>query len=202
LLGIWPIAPEWRNACDVRIGIMTLRCHRLLIILALLALAVTPITAESLIEEPPCFCQVRTTDHRIAQALTRAMRDSPTFRDLVARINFSDVVVYVVADVGLLPSGIDGRLTFVSSTGGYRYVMVRVNTGLPTVRLASLLGHELQHAREVADSDAIVDPASLAREYNAHIGYRQRRNSEGDMFDSSAAIQAGQQVLREVRTAE
>ena len=168
----------------------------------LLLRAVTPITAESLIEEPPCFCQVRTTDHRIAQALDRARRDSPTFRELVNRINYSDVVVYVIPDGGTLPSGIDGRLTFVSSIGGYRYVLVQVNIGVPALRLASVLGHELQHAREIADSDAIVDPASLAREYNARIGYRQRRGYDGETYDSSAAIKAGQQVLREVRTAE
>ena len=181
---------------------MTPRCLHPLLILVLLVLAVTSVTAESLIEKLPCFCQVRTTDRRITQALARALRDSPTFRELITRINFSDVVVYVIADVGTLPSGIDGRLAFVSSTGGYRYVLVRVNTTLTIVQLASLLGHELQHAREIADSAAIVDPSSLAREYNERLGYRERRGYNGETYDSRAAIKTGHQVFREIRMAE
>src|SRR6186997_301870 len=109
---------------------MTPRCPRLLLLAALTLCAVTRVTAESLIDQPPRYCQVRTTDRRLSAAVERGLRDSPTFRELVNRINASDVVVYVTADAATLPPGVDGRLTFLSSTGGFRYVVVRVNSNL------------------------------------------------------------------------
>ena len=147
---------------------MTLRCLLSLPLFAALAFGVTPVTAESLADQPPRYCQVRTTHQRLSAAVDLGLRDSPTFRELVNRINVSDVVVYVTADAEtLLPPGLDGRLTFLSATGGFRYVVVRVNTNLSAPRLVSLLGHELQHAREIADSDTIVDPLSMARVHRA-----------------------------------
>ena len=180
---------------------MTLRCLLSLPLLVVPTLgAVTPVTAESLIDQPPRYCQVRTTDRRLSDAVDLGLRDSPTFRERVNRINASDVVVYVTADSEtMLPPGLDARLTFLSSTGGFRYVVVRVNTNLSAPRLVSLLGHELQHAREIADSDAIVDPDSMAREYADRLGYHSRTTTHDQQtYDSKAAIRAGEQVLREV----
>jgi hypothetical protein len=182
---------------------MTRRCLQTVSIVAALVLcAVTSATADSLIEVLPKPPQVRTTDHRINAAVERGLRDSPTFRGLVDRINASNVVVYVTADAGAMPQGLDGQLTFVSSAGGFRYVLVRVKTALAAARLVSLLGHELQHAREIADSEAIVDAPSMAREYTARLGYCTRRRAAGNMFDSRAAVQAGERVLRELLTGE
>jgi hypothetical protein len=179
---------------------MTPRCCRLLPLLAALTLgAVTPVTAESLLDQPPHYCQVRTTDRRLIAAVELGLRESPTFRELVNRINASDVVVYVTAQAATLPPGLDGRLTFLSSTGGFRYVVVHVNSSLSAPRLVSLLGHELQHAREIADSDTIVDPVSMAREYAARLGYHSGpKDHDRVTFDSQAAIRAGEQVLREM----
>jgi len=179
---------------------MTPRCCllRLPLLAALAAGAVTPVTAESLLDQPPHFCQVRTADRRLIAAVELGLRESPTFRELVNRINASDVVVYVTAQAAL-PPGLDGRLTFLSSTGGFRYVVVRVNSSLPAPRLVSLLGHELQHAREIADSSTIVDPVSMAREYAARLGYHSGpKGYDHVTFDSQAAIRAGELVLREM----
>jgi hypothetical protein len=178
---------------------MTRRCLPSVTTFAVIALcAATRLTAESILEPLPQCCQVRTTDGRISAAMETGLRGSATFRDLVDRINASDVVVYVTAASIDLPSGIDGRLTFVCAAGGFRYVLVRVNSQLPAARLVSLLGHELQHAREIADSGWIVDPPSLAREYARSLGYRSNRQGAQQMFDSAAAVRAGEQVLREL----
>jgi hypothetical protein len=155
--------------------------------------------AESLPEQAPRYCQVRTTDYRITVAVEQGLRTSATFRELVDRINASDVVVYVSADAMRLPPGVDGRLTFLSATGGFRYVLVHVNSMLPPPRLVSLIGHELQHAREIADTESIVDASSMAREYSLRLGHRNRFVSgDRNTFDSIAAIRAGEEVLREV----
>ena len=182
---------------------MTLRCRftRLLAALFSVALA-TPATAESLADSPPKYCQVRTTDYRLTAAVETGVRESATFRQLVDRINASDVVVYVTADPSELPSGVDGQLTFLSATGGFRYVVVRVNVKLSPPRLVSLLGHELQHAREIADTEAIVDSPSMARAYAGRLGYHNRDDTDRSMFDSVAAIRAGERVLKEVLSGE
>ena len=159
--------------------------------------------AESFADHIPRFCQVRATDHRINTAVEEGLRSSGTFRELVDRINTSDVVVYVTSDAQTLPPGVDGRLTFLSATGGFRYVVVRVNSNLSIPRLVSLIGHELQHAREIADTESIVDAESMAREYAAGLGYHNRfSGNDGRTFDSRAAIRAGEQVLREVLMGE
>jgi hypothetical protein len=155
--------------------------------------------AESLSEEPPRFFQVRTTDRRIAIAIDAGLRASATFRALVNYINSSNVVVYVSCDRANLPLGLDGRLTFLSATGGFRYVVVRVNSTLPFPRLVSLIGHELQHAVEIADTAAIVDDVTLGRAYAAKLGFTNRTlGYDIHAYDSAAAVRAGELILREV----
>lgn len=178
---------------------MTRRCLSFVTLATalLLSTAVTAI-AESLFDEPPRCCQVRTSDPSIVVALEQGIRASTTFRDLVDRINDSDVVVYVSIDTVNLPAGIDGRLTFLCAAGGLRYVVVRVKPMLSPPRLVALLGHELQHAREIAETTTIVDAASMASAYATRLGHRNSFAANAGTFDSTAAIRAGEAVLREV----
>jgi hypothetical protein len=64
-----------------------------------------------------------------------------------------------------LPAGIDGRLTFATKAAGRRYVHVRLAQQMSGLRERATLGHELQHAVELADTPAIVDDASLAHAF-------------------------------------
>ena len=136
---------------------------------------------------------IRSTDPRLRLLLEEGLRHSPTLRALVARLHASDVVVYLRCDV----AGPNGRLTFVSSAGGYRYVVVRL-THFPRAQQIAIMAHELQHAVEIADTPAIVDGPSLAREYQ-RIGYLNQASSlPGVAFDTRAAVDAGKQVLKEL----
>src|SRR4030095_6976006 len=90
-----------------------------------------------------------------------------------------------------------GRLTFVSAVADWRYVHVRA-ARLPSADVQiALIGHELQHAVEIADAPEVVDLPSLAREYQ-RIGFLNPRLTPGVSFDSSAAVDAGYRVLREI----
>jgi hypothetical protein len=60
----------------------------------------------------------------------------------------------------------------------------------------AILGHELQHAVEVANAPWVVDEASLAEEYR-RIGFPSHAD-HGMSFESRAAIDAGQRVLRDL----
>jgi hypothetical protein len=140
---------------------------------------------------------VRTTDDRLRRLLERGTRISPTFRALVHRLLASDVIVYLWCDSADAPPS-DGRLTFLSAAGGYRYVVVRLARLRSRERQIAIMAHELRHAIEIADAPDVIDGPSMAREYR-RIGYVSSPPS-GDRltFDSHAAVDAGVQVLREL----
>jgi hypothetical protein len=137
---------------------------------------------------------IRSTDRRLIRLVHDGVRTSETFRKLVDRIRHSDVVVYLECGGG---GATGGRLTFVSSVGGVRYLHVRVARLATADAQIALIGHELQHAVEVADAPDIVDAVSLAREYR-RIGFASPRDSPGLSFDSDAAVETGYRVLREL----
>ena len=167
----------------------------------LLLLLLAPL---SLRAEPVAGCpaarstRLRTTDTRLRSLMRDGSRFSKTFQSLVDRLNGSDVVVYVEED-RRPREGIDGRMVFIAASGGSRYVMVRVAHIADPARQIAILGHELQHAVEVALAPAVIDAPSLAREY-ARIGVETRLSSPGTRtFDTNDAIRAGYRVLRELR---
>ena len=62
----------------------------------------------------------------------------------------------------------------------------------------ALIGHELQHAVEIADEPDIVDTDSLARQYR-RFGRVSQISARGIEFDSIGAVETGYQVLREMQ---
>jgi hypothetical protein len=137
-------------------------------------------------------------DGRTEKIIDEAISASPTFREVVNRLNRSDVVVYIRCqkDVSNREAG---YLKFIGSAAGYRYLQahVRYNTSRP--HQMALIGHELFHAAEVAGAPSVIDAASFEREY-ARIGFVSRtfRVGGGVAYDTHAAIDAGEQILREL----
>lgn len=130
---------------------------------------------------------LRPLDPLAAETLARALEGSATVRDLVARLDASNVIVHIEVTLQM-PAGIGGMTRFVTSRGGYRYLRITLDSEM-TLRLRSaLLGHELKHACEVADSPA-SDARSL-RELFESEGHR-----AGPYFETMAAIR----VERDVR---
>jgi hypothetical protein len=84
-----------------------------------------------------------------------------------------------------------------TAAGGVRYVLIRLKN--PQVRhiAISLLAHELRHAVEIADTPAIVNEESMAREY-ARMGGRRRTNGSAITFDTASAVDIGRRVLDEI----
>jgi hypothetical protein len=147
---------------------------------------------------PSTDAHVRTSDTQLRAALDDGIAHSATFQQLVARIESSDVVVFVVYDrkPGL---NLASRVTFVSAAGGRRYVMIGLRTRLPRVRQVSILAHELQHVVEIADAPGVVDAASMAR-YYAGLKYAGVVDPSSEhRFESRAAIDAENRVTREMR---
>ena len=65
---------------------------------------------------------------------------------------------------------------------------------------ASALGHELQHAVEVAREPWVVDQASFEGLYR-HIGQPSAVESRVPCYETAAAKRAGERVLAEIREA-
>lgn len=164
---------------------------------ALLLAAALPSSSAASTPADGAAYHLRTTDREMRLAIADGIRQSPTFRALVQRLTGSDVVVYVRR--WQRRAGADGSLTFAAAAGGYRYVVVRVSAQPSQSQLLALLGHELRHAVEVAETPSIVDAPSLAREY-ARLGYVSHTSGAGRLaFDTEAAIAAGHQVLSELK---
>ena len=98
--------------------------------------------------EPQC---VRPLDSVASEALDRGLARSETFRALVAGLQGSDLIVHVITRRDL-PSQLAGMTRFVTDRGASRYVRVELAAWLSANARVSVLGHELQHASEIASS--------------------------------------------------
>jgi hypothetical protein len=174
---------------------MTRTCTRVLS-LALVLLTPLPAAAASGGEDSASR-HIRTDDRRMQRLLDEGVLRSAKLRALVDRISRSDVVVYVRCD-GDPRARVTGRMTFVSAAGGVRYVVVRLAPLRSRAHQIAILAHELQHVVEVADTPAIVDAESMAREYMRMGHINHHSSTPGIAFDTQAAIATGRQVLSEL----
>lgn len=138
---------------------------------------------------------VRTTDPSLRALIREAVAGSPAIRTLVARLERSDVIVYVTREY-VMPSLLEGHVTFMATSGGVRYLNIRLAWDRPPRRLVSTLAHELQHAVEIADAPWVVDEASMAREYE-RVGEPSMLYGSVRTFETRAAVLAGQRAWRE-----
>ncbi len=136
---------------------------------------------------------VRARDARIAALIEDGARRSPLFRSLLEIIEQSSAIVYV--ESRMLPAALAGRLTLAGSGGPWRYVRIEIECRRSLDSQIATLGHELQHAVEVAEERAIVDQHSLQALYG-RIGFA--IDHRGRQFESHAAREAGDQVRREL----
>lgn len=118
---------------------------------------------------------------------------SQTFNTLLDRLSTSDVIVYV-AIVDRIPGGGSGQLSFITATKTVRYLRIELVRGGNTVELVSVLGHELQHAVEIADAPGVRDSRAMAVFYLLRSGI----HAQGTRYDSVEARITGQRVRDEL----
>src|SRR4029450_6726038 len=83
--------------------------------------------------------RVRPLDPSLTVIVDTGSHRSNTLHALLARLESGDVVVYL--QYGQLPSGLQGRLTFLTEAAGLRYVMVEGGRGLGGPRPIRIGGH-------------------------------------------------------------
>jgi hypothetical protein len=111
---------------------------------------------------------VRTFDPNLSALIAEPKRRSPLLRTLVDRLNRSTVFVYI--ETGLLPGQLSGRLTFVGSGQQWRDLRIEIECRQSTASQVAALGHELQHAIEIANETAALDPGAIRALYGT-IGF-------------------------------
>ncbi len=157
------------------------------------ALACAPLSESAALESP--YRHVRSQDRSVQYLLKRGFTHSPTFAHLMACLEHSDVIVYV-EEVPRLPGALAGRMMMAPTAHGHRYVRIEIALrGTPDESIA-VLGHELQHAIEVAQEIAVEDQATLTALYR-RIGVRS--GDGGDhVYETLAAQQIGRMVRKEL----
>jgi hypothetical protein len=158
------------------------------------ASAIAPLTAAQVraIMSAPTR-HVRAVDRAMSSVLAEGMRRSGTFAHLVLALDKSDVIVYIESG-RQMPSTIVGRLLLAAGPEGHRYLRIQV-TGHPRSNdIIALVGHELRHALEVAESPEVRDEASLIALYE-RIGHP---STGPHHYDTVAAQDTGRQVKAEL----
>ncbi len=138
--------------------------------------------------------RIRSKDSVIHAVLQQSIDRSPTFRELVSRIQQSDVIVHISCE--RLDPALRGRMTLASASSEARYLRVHVQCALPRALIAATLGHELQHVVEVASNALVTDMASFVGLFSS-IGYRTCPLGAKEEFETRAAQEVGERVYRE-----
>jgi hypothetical protein len=133
----------------------------------------------------------RPLDPIAAKTLERAMARSASVRALVATLEASNVIVHIQTSL-VMPEGIGGTTQFVASRGGYRYIRITIDADQSQSARTAILGHELRHACEVAESAA--DDAKEVLSLYERDGHR-----HGDYFETRAAIETERSVRLELQ---
>ena len=136
---------------------------------------------------------VRSTNADLRRLAAEGPELSRKFGTLVSQLDRSDVVTYLRC--AALPAGKGGQVEFLSATAHTRYIKIALNCTLPGPTLTWILGHELQHAVEIAEAAEVRDVASLRLLYR-RIGFDTR--GTGEQFDSRLAIEAGLLIRQQV----
>ena len=161
--------------------------------LAALLVATSPLSAQPSRAEDSSVLHVRPTGERAAYTVARGLEKSPTLRGLVDRLQRSDVVVYV-AIAPPLGEGTAGGLQFIGASTVFRYLRIVLSLELTTPQMMTTLGHELQHAVEVADVSWVRDRRSFVRYYRQTGLHRLQSRA----FDTKAAQEASERVLQDL----
>jgi hypothetical protein len=136
--------------------------------------------------------RVRPMQPLVEKLVATGMGRSAAFRQLVHQIEASDVIVYIEARRDLR-TGVGASMRFLATSATHRFVKIHLDANHNFNVLVALLGHELQHVVEVAQTSSIRSADDL-RAFYRETGVR----TGPDSFDSEAARKMGYLVRDEL----
>jgi hypothetical protein len=144
----------------------------------------------------PHKATLRTLDDVLIEVIARGMTRSDTFRTLVEHLERSQTIVYLSRVP--VPPAIQARTRLFAAANGWRFLSIDLDWRLADIDLITTLGHELQHAAEIADAVEVVDQISLAALYG-RIGMKR---SYGDApvltYETTRAVETGRRIYGEL----
>ena len=156
-------------------------------LLALLALPTIPVGFV------PYVPHVRVRHAQLGPFLREAIEKSATTREMVATLDASDVIVYFELLPGM-PATLPAGLSYAGSGGRFRYLRIALNPANTRAQMIAMIGHELQHAVEIAAEPEVRSRRDL-RTFYKRIGVS---SGVGTTWDTEAARHVGRRVAREV----
>ena len=124
---------------------------------------------------------------------------SPTFRDLIDRIEATEWVVFLQPGWCPEPATQGCLLHVVGQFQGRRYMRLLVNPrGRHRDQVIVTVAHELQHAVEVATSAGVTDTESMI-ELQRRIASSRVRLPNAEVYETAAARQVEHAVFVELR---
>jgi hypothetical protein len=146
------------------------------------------------------FPHVRGTAGHARWLIEMATTYSVTVSALVNKLAKTDVVVYVrIAPIG---SG-TATTSLLNTSGPIRYLLVSIDTNHTPEEMVGMLGHELQHALEIAEARSVRDEAGLVALYRriglhkgamnrfeTHLAQAIGRQARKDLLSRPAALYA------------
>ena len=97
-----------------------------------------------------------------------------------------------------LPAGIVGRTRLIGAGDRWRFLSVEVDERVPALDLLTTIGHELQHALEIADAGDVIDLPSLEALYR-RIGVDSGgEDSKTHRYETREAQDTGRRVRAEL----
>ena len=141
--------------------------------------------------------RVRGIDPAAATLIRDLTVRSVTGRDLIDQLERSDLVVYVRRRL-FTTTLLTGRIGFVAGDCSRRVVAIEIASPRNYVAPLSSLGHERQHAVEIAAAPTACDAASLAALYSRIGDPVERDAGRADSFETQAAADTSIRVRREL----
>jgi hypothetical protein len=163
-------------------------------VMILAALAVAEAQPVGTGARPVHVTRISVSDGQIGQLFEHAMKQSPSFRDLIATVDLLDRSVYIESG-RCGHRGQSGCFQLVP-TDGATHLVVRVDVSQPAQSVVPRLAHVLYHALEAGREPEVVDEASLAALYRRIGEHSCLADSPSDCWETRAAA-AFEQLVRD-----
>lgn len=147
----------------------------------------------------PSTARIRGAHVDEALLLDELVARSPIARDLVDRLDRSDLIVYVTYR-WFSTQTLHGRIGFPAAGSHRRLLVIELEPRQNRSDQLAALAHELQHAVEIADAPAVSDARSLAALYTA-IGLLTGNAAGAETYETVAAAETGRRVKSEIANA-
>ena len=160
------------------------------------AIAVTATISSAQEAGPAALPHVRAATADAAELLDELIARSPTARDLIEQLDQSDLLIYVRYQL-FSTTTMTGRIGFLESSRPRRLAVIEVAYRNTRTDQLAALGHELQHAVEIAGAPLVRDAPSLAAFYAA-IGDSTGHAGRSETFETAAAAATGRRIRNEL----